>query len=258
MSRLLFAISIPTLLLVGACGGSDSTGPKTPEPPEQVAEDDGDDEPATRHQDDEEDDDEGMEIEGLSGHLDPMDIEKGIQPHADKLASCYHDAVKQMRFIDGKVELGYKVGRNGEVKSAYMKQSDLGAWPVELCLLETARAMQFKKPRGRGDADFSVPLDFTSGRSRTRWLSEEQAESEVKDYLGELGECAQEVGKRNPKNVWVTLYVGARGKVKSVGFASATALADEWATCAQDRAMAWQLTDPRGRIAKMAFLYNPR
>jgi len=55
------------------------------------------------------------------------------------------------------------------------------------------------------------------------------------------------------------LYVANRGVVKSVGFSvkGDTALPDEWADCAEAKAKAWTLTDPRGKITKLSFVYNP-
>jgi hypothetical protein len=55
------------------------------------------------------------------------------------------------------------------------------------------------------------------------------------------------------------MYVGTRGQVKSTGFASAseTPLDDAWADCAEIKVKAWVLSDPRGRIAKMMFRFNP-
>jgi TonB family protein len=236
-----------------ACGGADKPEPREPEPAprEKVA---AIHDPSIHDgEDEQEDDGEEFEVEGLSGHLDPYDIERGIEPHSTALSDCFYSRVKKMKFLGGKVEMKYKVGRDGAVKSVQMKESSLGSWQVEKCLLDIARGMSFRKPRGKGDADFSVPLDFTSARS-VRWLTEEAAESEVDEYLEQLAEC-----EGRAPDVWVTLYVGARGKVKSVGFASqSVALEDEWAECAEQSVMAWQLTDPRGQVAKLSFLYNGR
>ena len=242
------------MLLMGAvaCGGSGKRAAEEPEREKIVAEHD-----PSIHDDAEDDedegDDDGMEVEGLAGHLDPYDIQRGIEPHGAALADCYHSKVKKLRFVDGKIEMQYKVGRDGAVKAVQLIQSDLGAWPIELCMLDIARGMTFKKPRGRGDADFSVPLDFTSGRSNARWLSEEASYAEVEPYLPQLEDCAG-----TPPGVSVTLYVGPRGKVQSVGFASRkdAPFSDEWAECAQQLIMEWQLTDPRGKIAKLGFQYN--
>jgi len=251
MRRTLFLL----LTFAVACGGADkpdAEGPdKVPEREKIAAvhdpsiHDDQDEE-------EEEDDGEGFEVEGLAGHLDPYDVERGIEPHQTTLSACFFDRAKKNKYLGGKIEMAYKVGRDGAVKSVQMKESSLGAWQVEKCLLFIARSMSFKKPKGRGDAVFTVPLDFTSGRG-VLWMTEEAAESEVAEYLAELEECG------GAKNVYVTLYVAARGKVKSVGFASEPEpLADHWADCAEEKVLAWQLTDPRGKVSKLSFVFNAR
>lgn len=241
------------LLFAVACGGADKPdvegADKVPEREKIEAIHD-----PSIHDDaeEEEDDEEGFEVEGLGGYLDPYDIERGIEPHQQALSACFFDRAKKNKYLGGKIEMAYKVGRDGAVKWVQMKESSLGAWQVEKCLLDISRSMFFKKPRGKGDADFSVPLEFTSVRN-VRWMTEEAAESEVAEYLGELAECGR------ASNVYVTLYVAARGKVKSVGFAREKGpLADEWGDCAEAKVMAWQLTDPRGKVSKMSFLYNAR
>jgi hypothetical protein len=88
------------------------------------------------------------------------------------------------------------------------------------------------------------------------WWAEERGETEVAKHLVDLDACSGE-NQGGPSNVWVTLYVGARGKVRSAGFASPTSAIDAgWAECAVERVSAWELSDPRGRIAKVGFRYR--
>jgi len=204
---------------------------------------------------DEDGGDDDMAVEGLAGHIDPYDVEQGVAPHSEALAACYHDGVRRLRFADGKVEIGFTVGHDGAVKAVRMTSSTLGVWAIERCLLGVARRITFATPRGRGDATFTVPLDFSSGRSRARWLGEAQGEAEVEPYVAELDGCPGE-----PTQVWITMYVGPRGKVASVGFASKgpSQLSDAWIDCAREHVLGWQMTDPRGHIAKLAFRYNAR
>jgi hypothetical protein len=236
-----------------ACGGSEKPVKTIPTPVEEDA--DGAEELETQA-----DEDDGVEVEGLKGHLDPQDIETGLQPHANALAGCYENNVRKSRYIDGKLQMKYTVGRDGAVKDVFVAESDLGAWNVESCLLQVARTVTFKEPRGRGDADFSVPLDFSSGRAKVHWLEQEVAQREVAQHVDSLSECAELGGGQNPNNVMITLYVGRRGKVQSVGFSSAgdkTVFSDAWAQCAFERIGRWQLRDPKGRVVKLSFLYNP-
>ena len=57
--------------------------------------------------------------------------------------------------------LHWDIRKDGTVTAVKLAESDLGAWPIEKCLLEIARAATFDKPIG-GDADFSLPLDFSA------------------------------------------------------------------------------------------------
>jgi len=240
------------MLWAGACGGADKPAPRTAADAEEV-DDDGptDNIRGVAFEDDEDDDDEGIYIESQKGHLDLDDIQSGVAPHTGALSDCYQSHVRQERYVDGKVELKYVVDPSGAVKQVQMLESNLGAWPVERCLLDVSRQMNFVQPRGRGDADFTLPLDF-SADARVRWLTEEQAEQQVARLRDQLDQCEGQGGA-----VDVTLYVGRRGIVKSAGFAASDEpFTDEWADCAEQIIKQWQLADPRGRIAKLTFRYQ--
>lgn len=253
------------VLALAACGGSDK---KAEEPVKGGNGDDGDDgvtigdrDPNTREPlelpgDDDEDDDDNLQIDGLRGRLDPYDIERGVQPHTQALSACYYGKVGRQRYIGGDIEFKFLVARSGDVKTVRLSKSDLGAWHIEKCLLETARRMTFAKPKG-GEAEFTLPLEFDATRS-TRWVEEDVGLAQVKPFVKELRACAGEASTRNPRKVMVTVYVGPRGSVKSVGFASdhKRTYADAWADCAETKIRAWTLADPLGRIAKLAFRYN--
>jgi TonB family protein len=248
-------------LVASACGGADVRSPGSPA---TAGAGDGvgrrGDGPRQRFLPGEDDaDDDGMQVEGLRGHLDPSDVEAGIQPRSAELAACYESYHQRQRYLEGAVELAFQVDPAGAVTAVKVFDSSLGAWPVEKCLLDIARGIRFKPPRGRGSAEFSVPLDFAAGSHGAMWLTEEQSEVEVGAQREQLASCAELDGVATPEDVWVTLYVGRRGKVLSVGFATrgAQPIADEWAACAEQVVMAWQLTDPRGRVHKLGVRYNP-
>jgi len=240
--RAVVPLSLATAILIptGACGGSEKPAPAAPTPSRTYA--DTEDEP-----------DDGLELVSARGHMDPADVTAGLAPHSAGLEDCYKSRLGKRRWLGGKVELKWEISADGVLKSAQVASSDLGAWPVEKCLLELARTMSFAKPKG-GDADFTVPLEF-SARGATQWWDEEQSTRAVGGHPQELAGCAGEIG--DPADVVVTVYVGTRGKVQSVGFAStAQPIPDVWAECAATKVMAWQLVDPRGAVAKATFTYN--
>jgi hypothetical protein len=235
---------------LAACGGT-SKAPAAPAEDSSAREE----MPA----DDEEDQDGGdaLEVTGTRGHMDPEAVKAGLAEHAGELEGCFTSQVGKRRFLAGKVELKWQVAADGAITSVQLAQSDLGAWPVEKCLLDIARGMSFTKPKG-GATDFSIPLEF-SGKQSSTWWDEEAGQAAVKNHLKDLAKCEKSLTP--PSDAVVTAYVGTRGKVVSVGFATAqeagldAATWDAWADCAEKRITSWQLPDPRGSIAKLAFHY---
>ncbi len=248
-------------LVVPGCGGAEKTSESAAVDVNEIEQDD---EGPTRRRsrvpgmdDDDDDDDDDVSIEGLKGHLDPYDIQVGMEGHSSALATCFQVEAKHKKFLGGQVELSFTIARDGTVKSVRATKSSVGSWPVEKCLLAESRTMKFKKPKG-GEADFSLPLDFEARRS-ANWWTEEKAEGAIGVLAKELSACSGEAGSAEPRNVWVTLYLGNRGVVESVGFASphTAGIDTAWADCAQSRVRAWTLVDPLGKIAKLGFRYNP-
>lgn len=257
-TRFALVVSLSSLM---ACGGSDKqvTSPADDADDEIVQ----DDAPPTRHRSsvpdigDSDEPDDGVQIEGLKGHLDPYDIQEAVAPHSTALAMCFKQKAKKEHYLGGEVVLSFTVARDGSVKSVRNTRSSVGSWEVENCILEESKRMTFKKPKG-GEADFTLPLDFDARRP-ANWWSEEKAEAEIADRRSELRKCRQEAKTKDPRNVWVTLYLGNRGVVKSVGFASPhkRGIHADWAACAAGKISAWTLNDPRGKVAKLGFRYNP-
>ncbi len=233
--------------VVAGCGG-----PSTPPPTEPVEVRDSGHRQAPPD-DGEEDDD--VEIVSTQGKLDPEVVTRALSPRAGEVEACYVQNVGKRRWLGGGVEVRWDVDLDGTLTAVRLVRSDLGAWEVEKCVLAIARQLDLGKPRG-GKAHVSAPLAFSNGSGAALW-DEDQAVRAVGGRFKELGECAKAAAAPEPVNVTVTLYVGTRGKVQSVGFASPQGFADAWADCAHGRAMAWALPDPRGKVAKLSFVYNP-
>lgn len=201
------------------------------------------------------DEDDGASSDGITianerGVLDEADINRVIEKHSAALQSCYTRNTGTTQYVGGRLELAFRVRTDGTVKSVRVAAGDLGSWPVEKCVLEEARGMSFPRPKGRGDADFSFPIDFPSRGSATA-LDEAQAQAELAPRMKELDACGA-AGK-----VQVTVYIGIKGVVTSAGFAAGEALPEGWAACALAKAVTWKLTDPRGRVVKASSWTQP-
>jgi hypothetical protein len=246
------------LLLIGAlgaCGGGKPASkpqPKDPDPPR-----------STRVPIEEPENEDGVEVVNARGHMDVKLVEAGLAPHKDALSDCYMSRVGKRRWLGGRVVIKWDITKAGEISAVKLSESDLGAWPIEKCLLETARAATFGKPKG-GDADFTIPLDFAAKGKAATW-DEDQALRAVGGQVAKLDECVKPPkGKKLdkpiklPSDVTITLYVGPAGKAQSVGFSSPkTELDEHWIECAEKTAMAWRLPDPKGTYAKLAVRYRP-
>lgn len=233
------------VLFVAACG--------SPKPAPVVAEAPPDNGNPDEVEDEAPSEDDELEVVSTRGKIDPDKVTMALQPHAGALEACYSDHVGRRRWLGGGIELRWDVDADGKMTSVRLVQSDLGAWTVEKCVLEIARSLSFGKPKG-GKAHITNRFDFSNGSGAVVW-TEDQTTAAVNGKLKELAACAK--GKTDPTNVTVTMYVGTRGKVQSVGFASPTGFDDAWADCVAGRAMAWALNDPRGKVAKASFVYNP-
>jgi hypothetical protein len=200
--------------------------------------------------------DDDVELVTGKGHVEPAVVEAAIAPRRDELTACYLDRVGKRRWLGGQLVLRWDVAADGALTQVVLAESDLGAWPIEKCVLELARAMTFGPPLG-GAAEVVLPLTLAARGRAAQW-DDAQAEKAVGAQLGKLDGCAR--GKiAAPDDVVITAYVGPRGRVQSVGFASPhRALDDAWAACAEKLVHAWHLPDPKGQITKLAVRYRPR
>jgi hypothetical protein len=230
---------------LAACGGPPAPSLPWNEPP-----------PNQREPVEEAEPDDGVQVVGTKGRTDPEAVNAGLAARRAELSGCYLQNVGKRRWLGGKLIVHWDIAADGAIARVLLTESDLGAWPIEKCLLEVARTATFGKPVG-GKAEFTVPLAFSATGPVSVWDAE--AGKAVGTQLAKLDECAKQKGVKggSPRGLVVTLYVGPQGKVQSVGFASAKSVLDDlWADCAEQAVLAWKLPDPKGTIAKLAVKYR--
>jgi len=239
------AVAFAWLVALAACGKAPApdTGPHVSAVP------------LTRVAVEEPDDD--VQVVSGKGHVEPEVVEAAIAPRRDQLTACYLQRVGKRRWLGGHLVLRWEVAADGAIDKVLLAENDLGAWPVERCLLALARDISFGAPIGGGPAEVVLPLAFSGKGSPGLW-DDERSSKAVGTQLAKLDACAR--GKpAMPDDVVITIYVGRRGKALSVGFASAVSvLEDDWAACAEKAILAWHLPDPKGQVTKLAVRYRPR
>src|SRR6185437_15263901 len=112
------------LASLAACGGSAKPAPIEPGPPSGPVHDN----PALTDSGDDDGGEDGFEVAGSKGRMDPKAIEAGVSPHQEELESCFTTQVAKRRFLGGKVELKWQIGKDGALTSVQIATSDLGAW----------------------------------------------------------------------------------------------------------------------------------
>lgn len=223
------------LLALAGCGGSPKAAAEEPAP-------------AAANPSAEKAPKDGLQMTGARGVLQNEQILAGLSPHGIALEACYKDALKQRKFLGGRVLLEVQVGKTGQVTRAGIAEGDLGDWAAERCLVDEASKMTFAKPTGGdGTAQFKVPLDFTSDQPALEEWSEAQVASVVQAGAASLASCGAAAG------VTATAYIGNRGAVQAVGFAASPPVDPAWADCAARVIGGWTFADPLGKVVKAAF-----
>ena len=199
-----------------------------------------------------------MQLTSTHGTMDPALIEKAMAGHTAALADCYTERVGTRRWLGGEVKLHWRIDGNGALTSVALGDGDLGAWPIEKCMLDIARTITFPKPKG-GQTEFTVPLQFSAKGKAVVWDADRSLAA-IGGQTKKLEECrklaqlpATSSGDATT-TIAITMYVGPGGKAHSVGFATTAGLppADDWFDCVEKIAMGWRLPDPRGQYSKLA------
>jgi hypothetical protein len=252
-------VSAVAAALVGGCGGAPPKAaatappPPPPRPARVVVEDTSRD-----------DHDDGVALATTHGRMDPAAVEAALAPHTAALADCYASRLDKRKWLGGHVALHWDLAADGAITSVHLAESDLGAWPIERCVVEVAREVHLPAPIG-GPSDVAIPLDFSAKGKPELWDEDRSQRVVGAGQLAKLAGCRVDgrVDGRGPHprpptdDVLVTIYVGPRGGVASVGFASKADFADAWGDCAEKLVRAWRLPDPRGHIAKLVVRYTP-
>lgn len=218
-----------------------------------------------------EDPDDGVSLTTSRGVLEPEQIRATVEPHSEEFSSCYISRVGDRRWLGGKLQLQWQLDASGAVQSVHVNENDLGAWPVEKCVLTAARRLKFPPPRG-GATDFTVPLEFSATGSAAIW-DEAKSAAALAPHLGKLSACAEPPAGTTasgspdaaapepsaPAEVTLALYLGSQGQVLSAGFAveEPTGFSERWAECAYAAALTWKLAEPRVPVAKLTVRYTP-
>ena len=184
---------------------------------------------------------EEIKLDGVLGTVDAGAAQKLLATKRHAFEACFTDNVTELRYVGGRATLRFRVKPDGSLRWVQLASGDLGAWPVEKCLRKAAADLKLAPPKG-GEAEFRFPIDLPANAPTSF-----QQEAIDGKKLAALRACG-----KTPGEVTITAYVGPGGQVTSVGFGTDAnaVLTEKWGDCAQAKATAWKLRDPRGQVVK--------
>jgi hypothetical protein len=229
-------LSIVAATFAAACGGAQqqqTTSASSPPPPSeqrQAEEDTG-----------------GMVIEGQLGFLSEQQLRGVLGPATNDLAACYNNRLTDNSYLAGRIELKFRIGRDGVPLWVIPLSSTIGDRPTEQCMIEHAMALHFPRPRG-GETETTYPLELQGGddaRPATDWPTT-RLDRAVNQHRAALERCTN--GMTGP--FAITLYAAPHGTVATAGVAVQNQQAAGATDCLVHEVTSWHVPDPGSWYAK--------
>lgn len=189
-------------------------------------------------------------MEGLGGQISEFAVQSVMETQMAGFNNCFKHVAGS--YVSGEVQLSFKVNTDGRVKEVFVSQSTLGSWPVEDCLVQTARFLEFPPPEG-GPARFIYPFMWNqAGRRLSQTMDASWGYPTLRKNRDTIRACRSTHRFEGPFHV--TLYVGARGKVLSAGMHANMDSGDRFPACVVENIEAMTFPDPGSATAKYSIL----
>ncbi len=102
-------------------------------------------------------------VEKAPEPLTPEVIKATIGRQMGKVRACYERTLKTEQQLGGKLLMGWKIGKDGKVKSVSVLDDELGSDKVSMCVVHAVAT--FKFPRGTETLSIEYPMKFKAGPS---------------------------------------------------------------------------------------------
>lgn len=98
----------------------------------------------------------------VSGYLSPEQIMRVVRRNQAAVRYCYENELQRQPSLRGRIEVVWRIARNGTVSSARIGSSTMNNARVEGCIVRQVRRWRFDQPDG-GEVDVNFPFIFGSG-----------------------------------------------------------------------------------------------
>lgn len=96
----------------------------------------------------------------IIGSLTKEEVESVVQSHIEMLSYCYEMQLMKNPSLEGKVEISWTIGPEGQVTKSFVKKSTLKNDDAENCMVRAIKRWRFPSPRGGGYVEVNYPFTF--------------------------------------------------------------------------------------------------
>jgi hypothetical protein len=186
-------------------------------------------------------------VEGDVGGLSQEDVDEVFQKLGPEVQRCAEAELRRNEAFGGTCTVHLRIGRDGQARWAYLKQSTLGDRSTEQCILEAVRARDWPKPLG-GEGEAVHDFTIESGTEIPSWSS-----TQVRKVQALVRHAASACVRRTKGRFWVTVYVRGDGSVLGTGVAPPSAPADVQSDCVVAGLQKLNLGRQKNRLSKATF-----
>ena len=97
----------------------------------------------------------------VSGYLSPEQIMRVVRQNQAAVRYCYENQLQRQPSLRGRIEIAWRINREGRVTTSRVARSTMGNPGVEGCIVRQVRNWHFDQPDG-GEVDVVFPFIFGS------------------------------------------------------------------------------------------------
>jgi hypothetical protein len=199
--------------------------------------------------------DDGMKVSGLMGTLDPGQVQLAMNQTFPAATQCYHRVARRQPYVGGKMNMKFRVRRDGTVKQIRLLSSDVGSRGIESCVLTKLGETRFAKPRGGGEAEFTYPITFPTRLASVSW-DPQKIRKGLKKWRSKRRnrKASRKLNKLSfPRGLVMTLYIGSGGHVVSAGMTADEEIGEEFVEELMTTLKRVAFEQPASRYAKVTY-----
>ena len=95
----------------------------------------------------------------VSGYLSPEQIMRMIRQNSTAIRYCYKNELQHQPNLHDRIEVGWRINREGRVTTSRVARSTMSNARVEGCISRQVRNWRFDQPDG-GEVDVVFPFIF--------------------------------------------------------------------------------------------------